>query len=146
MLQWGVGSAASEGVDSGQLEKVLDRGMRSRPGPDRKVWEDDEDGVREILVESVRGAFREGGAKGAAWESRLFGSWWGFDLEDVESEEGKLVLWHSEGDLNSPVAMARKAHERLRGSELRVASDEAHMSLLVHRYEEVLDVLKARAV
>jgi pimeloyl-ACP methyl ester carboxylesterase len=142
VLDWGIVSSARDETDPDKLERLMNDSMRERPEPDKRAWEEDEGGLREMLVASVRHAFQDGGAKGAAWEARLFGSPWGFELADVKMGEGKLVLWHGDKDLNSPLAMAEKAHALLQGSELRLGRGEAHMSLLLHKLQEALDTLK----
>ncbi|GME56003.1 Alpha beta hydrolase fold protein [Neofusicoccum parvum] len=142
-LEWGVGAAARADDGGAALEEVLGKGMVGRPEADRRVWEEDEAGFRGCLVESVRGAVG-GSAEGAAREARLFGSDWGFGLEEVEvaGEGRRVVLWHGALDVNSPVAMAEKAALLIGGAELRVEPEEAHASLTVHKVEEVLDTLK----
>lgn len=142
-LDWGVGAAARDGAE-GALEGLVARGMAGRPGPDRRVWEDDEGGFRGALVASIRGALRESAA-GAAWEARLFGWGWGFGLEEVRVVgAGRVVMWHGALDVNSPVAMAEKAAALMgAAAELRVEREEAHASLTVHKVDEVLDTLKA---
>lgn len=146
MLGWGLGSAAVDASDPGRLERLIDKAMRGRPGPDKEAWEKDEGGLREMLTTSVRNAFQDSGARGAAWEARLFGNLWGFELADVKMLEGRLVLWHGDEDLNSPLAMVKKAHALLPGSELRIGKGEAHMSMLLHKLREALDVVKERAL
>lgn len=143
-LDWSLGTAARDAEHPENLEKLLADGMKGRPEADRAVWDEDERGFCKMLIASVRDAVKEGGAKGAAWEANLFGNKWGFELEDVKMEKGKLIMWHGSADTNSPVAMAEKAHALLQNSELRVVEGEAHASLFVHSVEEVLDTLKER--
>lgn len=148
IMEWGFVSALrddGDGGSSGKPEKLLGDMMKGRPAPDKKVWEDDEGGVREMLITSVRGALVNGSAKGAAWEARLFGSPWGFALGDIRMGRGKLILWHGDQDVNTPLAMAREAHKQLEGSELVVEAGEGHVSLLIHRVARVLEELKMRA-
>ena len=146
MLGWSLAAAAAADDGGVKLERLLDDAMKKRPQPDREAWERNEGGFRLSLVESVKGAVGgEAGAKGAAHEASLLGSSWGFELADVAMDEGKLVLWHGKADGNTPLLMATKAHALLSGSELRISEDEAHASLVVHKVEEVLDVLVERA-
>lgn len=149
IMEWGFVSALrddddGDGNGNGKSEKLMDDTMRGRPAPDKKVWEDNEGGAREMLIASVRGALVNGSAKGAAWEARLFGSPWGFALGDVRMGPGKLMLWHGDQDVNTPLAMAREAHKLLEGSELVVEAGEGHVSLLIHRVARVLEELKQR--
>jgi hypothetical protein len=48
------------------------------------------------------------------------------------------MLWHGGGDINVPVAMMKKASERLRGSEGLVLEKETHMSLPVNHTDKIL--------
>jgi len=91
MLDWSIGAATA--TSDNKLEMLMDRAMRARPGPDRRAWEGNEGGLRDMPVMSVQNAF-PGGARGAAWEAKLLGCSWGFEFADVKMGEGRLVLWH----------------------------------------------------
>lgn len=145
-LDKSIGAAARDVEHPEKLEELLTSGMKGRPEPDRQVFEENEGGFRDALVKSVRGAVGEPetGAEGAAWELRLSGSAWGFGLEEVRMEKGRLVMWHGAKDVNVPLAMAEKAAQLLEGSELRVAAEESHASLCVHKADEALETLKSR--
>lgn len=146
IMDWGVASTVRHTTDPAKLEEVLGDGMKGRPEPDRHAWEVNEGGLREMLVASVQHAYPDGSAHGAAWDARLYGSPWGFELEDLSIGKGKMILWHGEEDANIPLAMAEKAHALLQDSELRVLAGESHMSLFLHKSEEALDELKKRAI
>ncbi len=146
LLGWSMGAAAATDDGGVKLEKLVDDAMKSRPGPDKQVWEENVGGFRPSFVASVKGAVGgESGTKGAAYEARLLGGSWGFELADIAMEKGKMVMWHGTADGNVPVLMATKAHKLLPGSELRIVEGEAHLSLAVRKAEEIFDVLKERA-
>jgi pimeloyl-ACP methyl ester carboxylesterase len=145
ILDWTLGHRVSHTTDPHKLEEILGSGMEGRPEQDKQAWEDNERGLRQMLVATAQHAFPDGSAHGAAWEARLNGSPWGFQLEDLDMDEGKLILWHGGKDINSPLGMTEKAHALLAGSELRVDPNEAHMSLFLHKLPEVLDTLKERS-
>ncbi|KAJ7355464.1 Alpha/Beta hydrolase protein [Mycena albidolilacea] len=119
VFDWGL-VAAARNADQGKIEKIMASSMKGRPEPDRRAWDENEDGFREMLVMAVRGSVQENGGKGPAQGARLLGSPWGFELGDVKMKKGKLVLWHGGADANIPLTMVEKAHEPLAGSELRV--------------------------
>ena len=124
------------------FEAALAKSFSSRPAVDRAVWDNDL-GFRQALVASTREALSES-SRGAAWEARLFGSDWGFGLADVNLESRSLSLWHGALDRNSPLAMAQKAVELLRGAELHVSPNDAHASLVMRKADEAISTLKQR--
>jgi hypothetical protein len=82
--------------------------------------------MRRLLVEPMRDSLTGlAGTKGAAWEARLYGSDWGFGLEEVEGE--KLTVWHGTLDVNAPCAMADKA-TKIMQCEYRRIEGCAHFS------------------
>lgn len=117
---------------------ILDDMVKGRPAPDVAVYERNEGNFKQNTLDSVMGASPEG----AAWEARLYGSPWGFELADVDVEPGRLVMFHGAVDANTPVAMARKAAALLKGAELRVSDEDAHASLIIHKAGEALETLK----
>ncbi|EJD48292.1 alpha/beta-hydrolase [Auricularia subglabra TFB-10046 SS5] len=117
---------------------LMDDMIKGRPAPDREVYERNEGNFKENTLDSVKGATPEG----AAWEARLYGSPWGFDLADVDLGPGRIVMWHGAVDANTPVAMAQKAASMLKNAELRVLDNEAHASTIIHTAGEVLQTLK----
>lgn len=144
-LDWKMGVAARDAAHPEALAELLNEGFAARPEADRKIWEQDVGGFSQNLIASTREALRES-ARGPAWESRLFGSPWGFSLEDVRLEKGRLVMWHGGLDVNSPLRMAEMAHQLMPDAELRVSPDEGHCSLAVHKIDEVVSTLKSMVI
>lgn len=124
-----------------KFEEAMGKAFQDRPGPDRDVWNNTETGARESLLESSRSALRNG-TRGMAWEAYIYASDWGFKLEDVRVEKGKLVIWQGELDVNCPPEMARRAKAVLGDdAELRMSPDDAHLSLVVNKAEEVIETV-----
>ncbi|KAM5346327.1 hypothetical protein ACJ41O_009332 [Fusarium nematophilum] len=84
-----LGSAARDEEHPEKLEQMMDQEFKARPGIDRDMWESHAD-MRTVLLRSMREAIKNG-SYAAAWEARLYGSDWGFKLEDVEVEKGQMV-------------------------------------------------------
>jgi pimeloyl-ACP methyl ester carboxylesterase len=115
--------------------------LKSRPAEDRAVIDANLHGLRSAMLVSARESLRPGG-QGAAWDGRLLGSHWGFELSDLEVKKGEMVIWHGTADVNVPVAMAEKAAALMPGSDLRVAQAEGHASVLMHKVEEIMSTMK----
>ncbi|KAF2874840.1 Alpha/Beta hydrolase protein, partial [Massariosphaeria phaeospora] len=80
---------------------------------------------RDQFIASVQEGLRPS-SYAFAWEARLLGSDWGFDLEGLETKN--LVLWHGKMDTGNPISMARRAKDKLKDAEL-LELDEGHLSL-----------------
>lgn len=138
LLDWQLGKAARN-PDPKVFEDMFAKEMNAQPGADGKCLEDLE--FRRQLMESIRESVRAGSA-GAAWEARLYASEWGFELDEVQFDG--LCLWHGRLDTNCPVAMAEKAVAQLKGAELKVLQEEAHVSLPVNHAKEIMRHLLKR--
>ncbi|KAI1452017.1 alpha/beta-hydrolase [Annulohypoxylon moriforme] len=136
LLNFGIGPTARSSED---LEKRFGDSMKSRPKADRDAWENSPRSFRQGLVSGLRGAF-ENGSDGVGWEGHIYGSDWGFNLEEVKVEPGRVILWHGDEDVNCPVAMTEKAAELLRNAELRISKGQAHM-LFATKADEALEML-----
>ncbi|KAJ3954435.1 hypothetical protein N0V92_009071 [Colletotrichum tropicale] len=120
-----------------RLEQTVLEDLKSRPAADLAVLDPDLGGVRSAMVASVREAMKPGG-KGPAEDVKLAGSHWGFELEDLHVQKSEMTWWHGAEDANVPVAMAQKASKCVPGAELRISDDEGHVSLAIHKAEEII--------
>lgn len=141
LADWQFGKAARDS-DPQIFNDMLLKNLASGPELDVQCLKDEKFKMR--FLDSVREAFRQGG-EGMGWEARMYGSDWGFELEDVAFEG--LMLWHGTLDINTPIRMADLAAAKLNGSELRRFDEEAHISLPVHHVEEILNrLMQVKAV
>jgi pimeloyl-ACP methyl ester carboxylesterase len=136
-----LGSAARDSEHPERLEKLMDKDFRTKPElhPDRLAWEKDAH-MRTILAEDIRQALQDG-SRGAALDLYLMSVPWGFALEELTVDEGRLVLWHGALDGNIPVVMAKRAVALIRGAELRILDSEGHLSANASRFDEVMECL-----
>lgn len=109
----------------------------SRSPGDRAALAADDGRLLAVFVDSARGAFRAG-ADGAAWEARLFGSPWGFELADLHPEPGRVVLWHGAKDDLIPLRMAEKAAPLIPGAKFIVEQDASHLGLCTSRMDQIM--------
>ncbi len=93
---------------------------------------------REIMIDSLKEAFAQGGA-GPVQDLVLYASDWGFQVKEIQR---KVYLWHGEIDTTVPVDFARRYHSDLPDSELRTFPEEGHFSLPMKRYPEFLKMMK----
>ncbi|KAF2464778.1 alpha/beta hydrolase fold domain-containing protein [Lindgomyces ingoldianus] len=139
LMDYTMGKAARN-KDPKVFEDLVMKEMRSRPEVDQQSIKDEN--IKHDFIESTREGVRQG-SQGAAWEARLFGSPWGFELTQLHSEV-PLTLWHGNLDINSPSAMVTKAKEMLPGATLRLEEGEGHVSLAFKFREDILRELLGR--
>ncbi|KAL5620896.1 hypothetical protein FOBRF1_004142 [Fusarium oxysporum] len=123
-----LGNTARDTKHPEKLEEMMDKDISARSASDKDVWETHPD-LRKSLGRATREAMKQGGYA-TAWEARLFGSDWGFKLEDVKVEKGRMIMWHGDLDVNVPIGVSEKAVQLMPGAELRVMKGESHMSLM----------------
>ncbi|KAF2178842.1 alpha/beta hydrolase fold domain-containing protein [Zopfia rhizophila CBS 207.26] len=131
---------AARNEDPKVFEELLMKEMASRPEADQDAIKDEKN--KQNFIEATREGLRHS-AEGAAWEARLFGSAWGFQLGDL-SGDVPLTLWHGGQDVNSPKAMVIKAKETIPGATMRLEEEEGHISLAFRFREEILRELVGR--
>lgn len=126
--------------DEKKMEALLVADMQqdSTPESEKQAWEKANPEIRKAVVTSVREGVRYGG-QGPAWEMRLLGSHWGFELDEVRpSTEDELIMWHGDMDANVPLLMAEKAAAQLGPyAELRVVEGHGHGTLTFHKADEI---------
>ncbi|KAF1959616.1 alpha/beta hydrolase fold domain-containing protein [Byssothecium circinans] len=139
IMDMAMGKAARD-PDPKVLEDQIMKDIESRPAVDQAAMKDDKN--KEAFIEGTREGLRQGG-QGAAWEARLSGSPWGFELQELDVGEGgiPLALWHGTGDINCPPAMAIKAKEIMLQATLHMKEGEGHVSYAFRNQEEILGEL-----
>lgn len=133
--------------DENKMEAMLVADMQhaSTPQSEKLAWDNASPNVRRAVVASVREGVKYGG-RGPAWEMRLLGSHWGFELDEIQPvEKGDVIMWHGDMDANVPLAMAEKAAAQLgTNAELRVVEGQGHGTLTFHKADEIIKTLKTR--
>ncbi|KAM0190988.1 hypothetical protein ACHAPI_009051 [Fusarium lateritium] len=134
-----LGSVARDVEHPEKLEEMMDKDIASRSPSDREVWMNHPD-LKPAIVRSTQESMKQGGYA-MAWEARLYGTDWGFELEDVKVEKGRMIMWHGDQDVNVPLSGSQKAITMLPNAELRVVEGESHMSLIT-KVDEFVVVMK----
>jgi hypothetical protein len=132
LFDWKFGTSARD-PDPKVLEEVLMKEMKGRPAKDLECFEIEE--FRQKMTQSVRAAFVQGGM-GVAWDCRLYGDDWGFELKDLDGRD--VTLWHGKADVNTPFGMAEEASKLMEGCKFNVFEEETHTSLPCIHAEEIL--------
>ncbi|KAK1636287.1 Alpha/Beta hydrolase protein [Colletotrichum phormii] len=140
IADWEVGKLARDSEHPDRLAQSTADAFKSRPVEDQEALYADDGKILRVLEQSTREAFRVS-SRGFAWEAKLFGSSWGFDLKDLVVQEGKLVIWHAGKDVNVPLRMAEETAKMIQGADLRVMREEAHISLIARMMGEVVGTL-----
>lgn len=123
-----MGTVARDTAHPEKFANMMDKDFDSREGIDRDVYRN-HPVLREVLLRSGREAMA-GDAQSVAWEAKLFGSQWGFELSEVKVDETPMVVWHGDLDVNVPFSMAEKATALMPGAQLRPLKGESHMTLI----------------
>jgi pimeloyl-ACP methyl ester carboxylesterase len=116
-------------------ERALDHLARRLPAADHEFLSDP--ALRRQLSASYREAFRAG-ARGAAWDLRLYARPWEFPLREITMP---VHLWHGERDTIVPPSIARRLAGALPDARSRYFPDEGHFSLAFHRMRAMLQLL-----
>lgn len=119
-------------------ERMIAATGRGMPPADRAVAE--RPGAAAPFAAFLAEALRQG-TSGVLDDARLAVRPWGF----TPGPGSPLTIWHGSADTNVPVAAAFWLAELVPGAQLRVVSDEGHVSLLDARAGEVLHDLAAAA-
>ncbi len=118
-------------------ERMIAATGRGMPPADRAVAE--RPGAAAPFAAFLSEALRQG-TSGVLDDARLAVRPWGFTPGPTGSP---LTIWHGSADTNAPVAAAFWLAELVPGAQLRVLSDEGHVSLLDARADDVLHDLAA---
>ncbi|KAF2731377.1 alpha/beta hydrolase fold domain-containing protein [Polyplosphaeria fusca] len=136
LLDWTMGKAARD-ADPKVFEEIVMKEVQNRPEVDRDVLLEGKN--KEAMVEATRESLMQG-AQGAAWEAKINGSAWGFELGELG--DTPLALWHGDQDVNTPPAMARKAKDMMPGAQLHMKKGEGHISLVKFKEDILRDLIK----
>ncbi|KAL2146420.1 hypothetical protein VTI28DRAFT_4173 [Corynascus sepedonium] len=132
--------AVARDDDEKKMEEILVADMQhdSTSQNDKLAWEAASPEIRRAVVTSIREGVRYGG-RGPAWEMKLFGTYWGFGLDEVRPNgKNQLVLWHGDMDENVPLAMAEKAAGQLGpDAKLKIIKGQGHGTLTFHLADEI---------
>lgn len=139
LMDKALGTTARDYEHPEKFEEMMDKDMVARAPEDAQAWTNNKV-LRRALLDSTRASMKQGGYA-AAWEANLYGSDWGFKLEDVKVEKGEMIMWHGDQDINVPLRVSQRAVELIPQAELRVFEGESHLSL-VGRVDEVIVALK----
>ncbi|KAJ4254495.1 hypothetical protein NW762_010094 [Fusarium torreyae] len=134
-----LGNVARDLEHPEKLEEAINKDIEGRTPADKEAWKNHPD-LKPAVISATRAAMKQGGYA-TAWEAKIYGSDWGFKLEDVKFEKGQMVMFHGDRDVNVPISVSEKAANLMPNAELRVMKGESHMSL-VTKTEEVAQTLK----
>jgi pimeloyl-ACP methyl ester carboxylesterase len=115
----------------GAFAKLLD----SLPEPDRQALSHPE--ISKKAMEASADSFRPG-VKGHAWEMRLFGRSWGFEMGEVQIP---VFLWHGTADENILPITGRMQAEAIPDCTAQFLPNEGHYSLYINHISEILQRL-----
>ncbi|KAH7041475.1 Alpha/Beta hydrolase protein [Microdochium trichocladiopsis] len=144
MFDFGLGKAAQDAClrgDTRRLDKVIEMMVYMLPKADGEVIRENEGRARDAVRGTMSEAFRQG-SWGAAIEATVLCRDWGFRLQDVVVQRGKVVVWHGGVDVNVPLEMATVSVPSLQGADFRVFEGEGHISLIVRRADEIVEVMQ----
>ncbi len=94
--------------------------------------------LAEAYMVSTLEAFRQG-AKGPAYDARLYARPWGFRLADIELP---VYLWHGEQDRHVPIGMARAVAQAIPHCRAKFFSKEDHLTVILRHLHEVLETMR----
>ena len=135
IVDWALGKPARQNPQV--FYSRMMREAEGRPMVDRKLLDQDKQYTSDFL-ESARHAFAQD-ARGFLHEAGLMGRAWGFDLAEISPKVAQnITIWQGGFDNTCPVDLARKAHERMSASTLRVKEYEGHLSMSARRQDEIL--------
>lgn len=127
------------GISHGDREKELAQLKKRVPPADYAVFV--EPGRLEAFGQAMRECMRQG-TKGAAWDLRLYVREFDFGLDEVRMP---LTWFHGEGDMNSPIALARRVVAAIPNARLVSYEREAHLSTLCNHLDEIAEAIKRQS-
>lgn len=94
---------------------------------------------RQMELDNVREAYRQG-ARGHAWEGRLFTQPWGFRVADTPTQ---VHLWQGEADTLVPVSMGRYLAAAIPNCVPTFLPNVGHLSLFYSYWRDILAAMIA---
>jgi pimeloyl-ACP methyl ester carboxylesterase len=120
---------------TGERDRELPQLKRRVPPADYAAFE--EPGRVEAFSKGIRECMRQG-AKGVAWDMRLYVREFDFQLDEIKMP----LRWiHGEQDVNAPIAMVRRVVAKLSSAQLVTYEDESHLSTLCNHMDEIARAL-----
>jgi pimeloyl-ACP methyl ester carboxylesterase len=110
---------------------------KNLPEPDKKVYENS--AFQEFMIFHLKDILQQE-SKGPLLDGKLFTKPWNFKLKDI-SKDLKCYVWHGELDKNVPVKIGKFVASQIPNSEIILYPDEAHISLVVNKINEILNKL-----
>jgi pimeloyl-ACP methyl ester carboxylesterase len=123
----------------GDPAKIRSQMMSSMPPAEKAFFE--KPGRLEAFITSGLESMRQG-TRGVAWDTHLYAIPWDFHMEEIRFP---VRLLHGEGDLNVPVAVARKVAASIPGCQATFYPGEGHIPLLANHLDEIVMALAAGA-
>lgn len=117
--------------------KLLARQGMALPEPDKKIYENLT--FQEFMIFHLKDILQQK-SKGPFLDGKLFTKPWNFKLEDI-SKDLKFYVWHGELDKNVSLEIAKYVISQIPNSESIFYPDEAHISLVTNKINEILDKL-----
>jgi pimeloyl-ACP methyl ester carboxylesterase len=118
--------------------KALARQGMKLPKPDKMIYDDP--AFQEFLLSHLKDILQQKSKKGAFLDGKLFTKPWKFKLEEI-SKDLKFYVWHGELDKNVSVEIGKHYASRIPNCESFFYPEEAHLSLIVNRFEEIIEKL-----
>ena len=95
------------------------------------------EGVAELLAESLAEAFRQG-VKGAAQDGSLLGRRWTTPLDEITAP---VHVWHGVCDSLVPISAAQALADRLPHATRRWCPDDGHISTIVNQADAIVALM-----
>ncbi|NPD87396.1 MAG: alpha/beta hydrolase [Asgard group archaeon] len=117
--------------------KLLARQGMELPEPDKKIYENST--FQEFMIFHLKDILQQK-SKGPFLDGKLFTKPWNFKLEDI-SKDLKCYVWHGELDKNVSIEIGKYVASQIPNCEAIFYPDEAHISLVVNKINEILNKL-----
>ena len=121
-----------------KARRMLARQGNRLPKPDKVFYEDSI--FQEFLLNHLKDILQQKTKKGAFIDGKLFIKSWNFSLEEIP-EDLKFYIWHGEIDKNVPVEIGKYYASKVSNSTAFFYPDEAHLSVLVNKIEEIIEII-----